>query len=171
MRQAAGPFLKMAEGIEIEAKGLEQPITLYEVQGVGGEHNLFLPEREDVLSALPEEILLRYTILEGKYLGGAPFTVRLVKLSARGAEICSEHPVPPWSDLKMLLIGSNSEKIAGDFYGKVVWRPTESRMGFFVRFTSISPEMTTFLHGLLMSFRKDTSATTPLRLTSPGGPL
>jgi hypothetical protein len=137
------------------------------VQGVGGEYNLFLPERGDVLSALPQEILLRYTILEGKYLAGAPFTGRLVKLSARGAEIHSEHPVPPWSDLKMQLIGSNREKITGDLYGKVVWRPTDSRLGFFVRFTSISPEVTTFSQSLPGSLRKDTYAATLLRLTSP----
>jgi class 3 adenylate cyclase len=150
-RQEAGPFLKIAERLKIEAKGLEQPIALYELQGIGGEHNLFLPETEDMLAALPEELLVRYTVLEGKYPGRTPFTGTLVKLSARGAEIHSEHPVPPWSNLKMQLIDSYREKIPGDFYGKVVWRPTASRMGFFVRFTSISPEVTAFLQGLLVS--------------------
>ena len=46
-RQEVGPILRIAQQIEIEAKGIDGPITVYDVRGIGGEHNRFLPERED----------------------------------------------------------------------------------------------------------------------------
>src|SRR5438309_10748168 len=65
--QAVGPILRIAQQMHIEAKGIDEPITLYDVRGIGGEHNLFLPEGEDALCPLPESIPLMYTSLEGKY--------------------------------------------------------------------------------------------------------
>ena len=35
-RQEVGPILRIAQQIEIEAKGLDGPITVYDVRGIGG---------------------------------------------------------------------------------------------------------------------------------------
>jgi adenylate cyclase len=150
-RREAGPDLEVVEQIEVEAKGIEQPITLYAVQGIGGEYNLFLPEREEMLFPLHEAIPLWYTVLEGKHVGGTVFTGAFVQLSVKGGEVRSEHPVSLLSDIKMRLMGSTGEEIAGDLYGKIVGKPTDLRASFAVRFTSIPPEVATFLHGFTWS--------------------
>src|SRR2546426_2517779 len=49
IRQAVGPLVRMHKQIEVEAKGIAEPITLYELRGIGGAYNLFLPEREEAL--------------------------------------------------------------------------------------------------------------------------
>jgi hypothetical protein len=75
------------------------------------------------------------------------FTGSFVKLSATGAEVRSDHPVAPWSDLKIRLTGTSGEEIPGDLYAKVVGKPANTR--FSVRFTSIPPAVATFLHGTI----------------------
>jgi adenylate cyclase len=149
--QQAGPIIRVNAQMQIEAKGIAKPLTLYEVRGISGEYNLFLPEREDTLFPLHQEIPLRYAVLEGKHLGGTTFKGSFVKLSDKGGEVRAEHPVTRWSDIKMRLLGTDGEEIAGDLYGKIVGEPMDSRASFAVRFTSIPPEVATFLQGLSLS--------------------
>jgi adenylate cyclase len=147
-RQVVGPDVTVEARIAVEAKGSEQPVTLYDVRGIGGAYNLSLPERTEVFLPLHEEIPLCYTVLEGKHMAGGVFRGAFVQLSAKGGEVRSEHPVSLLSDLKMRFIGATGEEIAGDVYGKVVGKPTDGRASFAVRFTSIPPEVATFLHTL-----------------------
>ena len=150
-RQELGPILRMAEQIEIEAKGIDQPTTVHDVRGIGGAYNLFLPDREEGLVPLRETIPLRYTVLEGKHLGEAAFTGRLVKLSAKGAEVYADHPMALRSDIKIQLTGGNGEPLPGDLYAKVQRHVAENHPGFYVHFTSISPEIAASLQGMLAS--------------------
>jgi adenylate cyclase len=147
-RQAVGSDVTVDAQLAVDAKGIEQPITLYEVRGIGGEYNLFLPERAEIFLPLHEEIPLWYTVLEGKQVAGTVFRGTFVQLSVKGGEVRSEHPVSLLSDIKMRLIGAAGEEIAGDLYGKIMGKPTDGRASFAVRFTSIPPEVATFLHGL-----------------------
>jgi adenylate cyclase len=150
-RQEVGPLVSVKAQMQVEAKGIDKPLTLYEVQGIGGGYDLSLPEREDALVALPHEIPLRYTVLEGKHLGGAVFMGSFVKLSAKGGEVRCEHPIAPLSEIKIRLTAINGEEIPGDLYGKVVGKPTDCGTSFAVHFTSIPLEVATFLHSLLLS--------------------
>jgi class 3 adenylate cyclase len=147
-RQAIGSDVTVEAQIAVEAKGIEQPITVYDVRGIGGEYNLFLPERAEVFLPLHQEIPLRYTVLEGKHVAGSVFTGVFVQLSEKGGEVRSEHPIFLLSDIKMRFIDPTGEEIAGDAYGKIVGKPTDRRASFAVRFTSIPPEVATFLHAL-----------------------
>jgi adenylate cyclase len=148
-RQAVGPILRIGKQMEIKAKGFEQPVPLSEVRGIGGKHKLFLPETADALVPLPQEVPLRYTVVEGDHLSGVMFKGSFVKLSAKEAEARLENSVAPLSNLKMHLINSNGEEIPGALYGKVVGKLPESSADFSVRFTSMSPEVESFLHRLL----------------------
>jgi adenylate cyclase len=150
-RKEVRSILRVGKQMEIKAKGFEQPIPLSEVRGIGGTHKLSLPETKDALIPLPQEIPLRYTVVEGDHLSGVMFTGSFVKLSAKGAEARLEHPVAPLTNLKMHLIADNGEEIPGALYGKVVEQPSESPTIFSVRFTSMPPEVETFLHRLLSS--------------------
>jgi adenylate cyclase len=146
--QGAGPIVRVNARMQVEAKGIAEPLTLYEVCGIGGEYNLFLPEPEDALFPLEHEVPLRYTMLEGKHLDGIIFKGSFVKLSDKGGEVRCDHPVTLWSDIKMRLLGTDGEEIPGDLYGKIMRKPTDARASFVVRFTSIPPEVATFLRAL-----------------------
>ena len=59
-----------------------------------------------------------------------------------------ENPVPALSNLKMHLVASDGEQIPGTLYGKVVGAVPGSTACFSIRFTSVSPDIETFLGGL-----------------------
>jgi len=150
-RQEVGPLIRINKQMEVEAKGIAEPITLYELRGIGGAYGLFLPEREEAFFPLPQEIPLQYTVLEGEHVGRTLYTGRFVMLSAKGGEIRSDYPIAPWSNLRMRLMGYNGEMLPGELYAKVLRHLPESRPGFYAHFTSIPPEVATFFQRLLAS--------------------
>jgi adenylate cyclase len=139
----------VAEKLEVAAKGVAKPITIYNARGIGGKYNLFLPERTVVLASLPQAIPLQFTLLEGKHLGDTLFTGSLVKLSAKDGEVRSDYAVEPWSNIKLQLMSNNGEELPGDLYAKVMGVLTEDAPGFAVHFTFIPPEVATFFQSLL----------------------
>jgi adenylate cyclase len=148
-RQATGPGLRIVTQMEIEAKGIDQPITIYDVRGIAGTYNLFLPEREEALVTLDEEFPLQYTVLEGDFLGDVSCAGHFVKLSAKGGEVHSDTLVTPWSDIKIQLMSHNGEALPGALYAKVVRHLSEGQAGFYAHFTSIPPEVARVFQRLL----------------------
>ena len=149
-RQEIEPVVRISKQMEVEAKGIAQPVTLYELRGIGGAYNLFLSDRGEALFPLRHELPLRYTVIEGEHVGRTVYEGSFVKLSAKGGEVHATHPVAPWSNIKVQLMGHNGEGLPGELYAKVL-RHLPERPGFYVRFTSISPEVTTFFQQLLGS--------------------
>jgi adenylate cyclase len=140
-RQEAGRSLKIGQQIELKAKGVEHPITLSEALGIGGKYKLLLTETSESLTDLPEEIPLRYEVVESSQVGGEVRRGALTKLARKWAEARLEAPVPPLSNLKMRLIGSDGQEMPGTLYGKVVASVPGSTSRFTVRFTSVPPEI------------------------------
>lgn len=147
-RAEAAPLLRLNGHIQIEPKGVQEPITVYEVRGIGGPYNLFLPEPTETFVSLDIAIALRYTVLEEKFVGRTVFQGQLVKLSTKGGQIHAASPPPPLSNLKIWLAEGNGADMPGELYGKVVENPTKSTRVFTVRFTSVSPAVATYLQEL-----------------------
>jgi len=150
-RQDVGQILKIGKQTEVRAKGIEHPITLFEVLGIGGKHKLLLTDIAETLVPLADEIPLRYEVLEANQASGKMANGGLTKVSRKGAEARLETPVPNLSNLKMRLIGSGGQEIPGALYGKVMGAVPGSSTGFSIRFTSVSPEIETLLRGLTAS--------------------
>ncbi len=148
-RQALGPLVLVTEQIEFEAKGLEQALTAYDVHGIGGTYNLFLPVRDMTLASLREELPVEYTIVEGKLLVGSVYTGRLTKLSPRGGALCSDHPITPWCDIKIRLLSKHGDALPGELYAKVLLPLPGSPSCCTIHFTAISPEVMAYFHSFL----------------------
>jgi adenylate cyclase len=144
-----GPSMQVAEKLEVAAKGVDKPITIYNARGIGGKYNLFLPGRTMALVSLPQAIPLQFTRLEGKHMGDTLCTGSLVKLSAKDGEVRSDHPVEPWSNIKIRLMSNNGEELLDDLYAKVMGALSEDARGFAVHFTAIPPKIVTFFERLL----------------------
>ena len=56
--------------------------------------------------------------------------------------------MPNLSNLRIHLIGSGGQEMPGTIYGKVLDAVPGSSTGFSIRFTSVSPEIETFLRTL-----------------------
>jgi len=123
---------------KVQPKGVQQPITIYEISGIGEPYNLILPEPEECLVLLRRPIPIIYTPLAGKTLTSIIYRGRITKLSNQGAEIgvtprdlsCIPDPL---SDLKINLIDINDRwTISEDTYAKVL---DSSENSFYIHFT------------------------------------
>ncbi len=128
--------------LRVEPKGIRDPITLYEVGGIGGKYNLFLPRTDDVLVELQTPIALEFTILEGKHAVGNLFLGKLIRLSPTEAELQTDYELELLTNLKLhLLIGNERAPVSGDLYAKVIREIRDRASLFLIRFTSVPPEV------------------------------
>jgi PAS domain S-box-containing protein len=144
-RQELGSKLKIGKQMEVRAKGVEHPVILFEVLGIGGRHKLALTESVDNLVDLKDEIPILYEVVESSQVGGAMSNGFLTRISLRCAEGRLEKPVPPLSNLKVHFVGKDGEPVPGSLYGKVLSPVPGINTGVFIRFTSVPPEIDVFL--------------------------
>jgi len=132
---------------EVKPKGVNHPIVVYQVGGMSGPYNLFLPEDQEVFLALPKAIPLQYALLEDKHIGETVCSCCLIELSARGAlvrstENCRDSLPTGLSNLKLNLFeeenGENGGQYGDDIYAKVTAIHLEDR-SFAIRFTALPP--------------------------------
>jgi adenylate cyclase len=143
---------------EVKPKGVQHPLSIYDIGGIAGKYNLFIPQQEEEFLPLPEKIRLQfhYALLDGKHIGNSLFTGSLVKLSSKGAEVHSANgerqSVPePLSNIKLnLLMPDNPTEVSGDIYAKVLEKPTD-RGNFFINFTSLPPDIEAMFENLYKS--------------------
>jgi class 3 adenylate cyclase len=147
-RHRVEPLVQISRQMEVEAKGIIEPITLYELHSIGGSYNLCLPVREEALLPLQPEILVQYTVLEGEHVGRTVYQGSFVTLSARGGEIRSAHAVALWSNIKVRLLDPHGAELRRELYAKVL-RHLPEQPGFYAHFTSVSPEAAAFFQRLL----------------------
>jgi PAS domain S-box-containing protein len=147
-RQELGSKLKIGKQMEVRAKGVEHPVILFEVLGIGGRHKLSLGESSDTLIELKDEIPILYEVVESSQVGGALSKGFLSKVSLKAAEARLATVVPLLSNLKIHLVESDGEQIPGSLYGKVLGLPAGTNTSVSIRFTSVPPEIETFLRRL-----------------------
>ncbi|OUL37669.1 hypothetical protein BV372_01535 [Nostoc sp. T09] len=137
---------------KVQMKGVKDPINLYEISGIAGEHNLFLSKSEEQFLDLPEPILLQYVTLESKHVGDRWYDAEIIQLSCREAliqhhNLDGELPAP-LTNLKLILLNNNLPQEAGeDIYAKVLEKSAPEG-SFYIRFTGLPPSVRTMLDHL-----------------------
>ncbi|WP_208766589.1 hypothetical protein [Nostoc flagelliforme] len=56
-------------------------MTICEICGIGSKYNLFLPQDDETIVILNQEVPVEYTILQGKYAVRTVFIGALISLS------------------------------------------------------------------------------------------
>jgi hypothetical protein len=135
--------------MEVKAKGIEYPIAVSEVLGIGRPHQLYLPDIAEDLIPLAEEVPLTYSVIESNQAGGELCSGALTKLSRKGAEARLESPVDIFSNLEMYFAGKEGESVQGTLYGKVVGSVPGTSNESSICFTSVPPEIEAYLGELL----------------------
>jgi adenylate cyclase len=147
-RQDVGKILRLGKQTEVKAKGIEHPITLYEVLGVGGRHKLQLADTDGTFTSLADAIEMQYEVLDTGQADGKAAKGSLVRVSRKGAEARLETPVPSLCNLKMRLFVNGGQAIPGTLYGKVLGTIAEQGVDVAIRFTSVPPEIDILLVSL-----------------------
>ncbi len=117
---ACGPILRISDQMEVAPKGVKKPITIYEVVGIGGEFNLFFPEKQEMeLFELKKLLPVRFSILTGKYVGEEVYKGKVFRLSTRGAEIQANISVNRLANLRISLFHDEAKDVSVHLYAKV----------------------------------------------------
>lgn len=103
-RKAIGEELQISRSFNVQPKGLEKEITLFQVTGIGRPYGVFLDqeqaEQPDPISPYP----VRFTVLEGKHADGAALEGRLIAVSEKEALLETDAKLSEFDNL-LLEIG------------------------------------------------------------------
>ena len=155
-------LLKINGEQKVQPKGVKEPITIYDLGGVAGEYNLFLPTQTEVFYILKEKLALKYTILEGKHIGENVFKGLIVQLSKKGAKIYTEqgqNSLPKGlTNIKLNLLNYGDIE-SDDIYAKVMEQDSSSSEVlstgaiFTIRFTAKPPDVSKRLDKIYTSLQ------------------
>ena len=132
-----GDSIRLGRQFEVDAKGLREPITLHEVNGIGAPFNLDLKQQLEPMEALPVPLEIEFVELADKKLDGPQTPGRLEALADDRAVLHSDRPLELMSNLRLNL-RDKGEAGEADFYAKVteyMEEPADSR--YQVTFTSL----------------------------------
>jgi adenylate cyclase len=126
--------------MKVQPKGIKEAIAIYQIGGIGGNHNLYLPEKTTTLLALKQEIPCEFRVAKGKHLSDNVCQGKVVKLSFTDAEIYSTDFVEMFNNLKIDFCCLDGNQIfLTDIYAKVV-KMSNHPNHFYIRFTAVPPE-------------------------------
>ncbi len=127
----------------VQAKGLKEPIAIYDVSGIDEPFNLVLTKEEEILLPLLQSIPLQYVALDGKHIDDTMVRGSILKLSARGAEIQSHELIEmmpaPLTNIKLNVFFPDESIASDDIYAKVLTVLPETNC-FHAHFTAKNPQ-------------------------------
>lgn len=139
-------ILRIDNRMQVMPKGVKEPITLFEVGGIGAEFNVYRPLRERTeLPKLKTPLPVKFTVLEGKHAGAHTYNGSIEKLVDDSAEVHAEFIPEHLANLKVHVFDREINLITDQLYGKVIEcfhaAPAPS---FRMSFTSVPSELEAF---------------------------
>jgi class 3 adenylate cyclase len=116
---------------EVHPKGMDHPVLIRQLVGLGGSYGLELPYRVIEMDELPEPIEIEFALLEGKDIGTGRESGIVTALSSTAGVVSSDAVVEELSNLRVEVAGGSGDAC----YAKVV-SVSEAEGSFVVRFTS-----------------------------------
>jgi adenylate cyclase len=152
LHEAGTSLIKIDGQRQVKPKGVQEPITIYEIGGIGGKYNLTLPKEEEIFLPLSEFIVIHYSLLDGKDVGTDVFKASCVQLSGRGALVRCEATdgtgvVPPLTNIKLNMLSVDGSEVSDDIYAKVLETPADPG-SFYILFTAKPPAIAAKLESL-----------------------
>lgn len=120
VRRKAGDKVRIDNRLQVLPKGAEQPVTLWDIGGIGDPFNLILERPEAPVQILARPVPLRFTVLEGKHVGQEAREAKLIRLSRRSADLQIKEPLALRTNLRLNLVTAYEDLARRDFYGKVI---------------------------------------------------
>jgi hypothetical protein len=143
------PQVQVKQAVEVNFKGVDHPLTLYDVQGIKGTYTITSTEKDaPSLIPLTSPLPIRCFLLEGKTVSEVGISGYITGLSTARVEVLLERAVANHANLKMR-VGENEGLNPSDTYAKVVSvaasTSTSSETRVLLDFTFLPEEVTIFL--------------------------
>lgn len=146
-QQACGPILRIDGLMEVMPKGVRQPIQIFDIGGIAGRFQRFLPEKvSSVLPTLAAPLAVRFRVLEDKHAAAEEYSAEIVSLgNGAGGLVAPGVELRLLDNVKITLYAAGGAEVTTELYGKVTeCKELESKI-FRVDFTSVPIEAAAFL--------------------------
>jgi class 3 adenylate cyclase len=143
----AGPAVTIDREMKLSAKGFSQPLSIFEISGVGAPYDLAMPLRKERMVVLEEPLKARFSVLDGKHLTGEVGETAILRLSESGAIARSDSAMDVLSNVHLVVEDRDGSEV-GDLYAKVVDQEagTENKE---LRFTAVPEEVAELIRSLV----------------------
>jgi hypothetical protein len=140
-------LVEVRDILQVGMKGVPDPVKLYDIRGIHGAWQITLPEVKTELAALNQPLPVRLYRIKNKIVTGTLDVAWISHLSDTGALVEFQGEVQEWDDVRLHLVDPNGQELPGKIFGKVLSLTglDDHRNQARVRFTSVSPEIYTFL--------------------------
>ena len=118
------PDVKVSATRQVQFKGIGHPVNLYDVIGLSGAYNVYVPEKKaETLTRLDPPLPIDCFSLEGKIISEAAIAGQIIRLGETVAEVSLARPVKPHSNLRILVAPQEKNDLS-EVYAKVL--PSEA---------------------------------------------
>ena len=149
VRKAVGDIIRIDNQMDVHPKGIDTPITVYEVGGISGPYNLTIEDKTSRFLALVREIPVRYTVLDGKYVGKGHFPGAILRLASKSCELRLTTPLEPLTNIKINLSDVSEDLAHRDFYGKILECSGDETSICKISFTALPPGIDGYFQAIL----------------------
>jgi adenylate cyclase len=140
--------LRIDGEFQVEPKGATSSLLLFEVGAIGAPFDLSLPTRSKPLCPFVPPIPMRFTVLEEKFVGRTVHEGELTAGSDVESRMQCSLALAPLSNLKITVGETPLGNPSGEIYGKILESVAGAPGHARIWFTSISPELKTWLGAL-----------------------
>ncbi len=137
--------LRIDAQFTVEPKGAKGSLNLFQIGALGEPFKLSLPSRSAALVPLADPMAVNFTVLEEKIVGRTIHSGHFAALSQSEGVLKSETLLPLLSNIKVTVAASAAANPDGEIYGKITGDQNGNARENRVRFTSVSPELKTWL--------------------------
>jgi class 3 adenylate cyclase len=155
----AGAVVEVGAQATVQPKGVNTPIVISYVRGLGAPYDRRLPDAATELVALTEPLAVRFAEVDGKSVGEAECDAWIVALSETEAELRGAPGPDALTDLRLTFAGPGKARLHA--FGKVLpGAVADDREGFRLAFTSLPARTKARLRDVLASRKVLTGAST-----------
>jgi adenylate cyclase len=116
--------VKVTASRQVQFKGIDHPVNIYDVVGLSGAYNVNVPEKKaETLTRLDPPLPIDCYSLEGKVISEAAISGQIIRLGETIAEASLAKPVKPHSNLRILVAPQEKNDLS-EVYAKVL--PSEA---------------------------------------------
>ena len=147
--------LDIRDTFDVEMKGVPGKVKLYDVRGILGDLEAKLPDRDETLVPLTEEVALLVYGIDQKIIAGSGKTAVMTHASLMSAKVIFHDAIMKWDDVRMLCNVGSPEEPTPEIYGKIISvTALDKGNEALVRFTSVSAPAYEMLRRMLSNERR-----------------
>jgi len=143
-------IVEVRDVIQTEMKGLQGPVRLYDVNGIGAPYNIHIEDRPDEPTPLEKPIPVRISRVFGTVITPIQGYAYVTQVSERSAVILTREELPQRSEIRLGLLDDSYPSRAGDVFAKVIsTRAAGDEYETTIRFAFVPPEIRRFFRQVL----------------------